>query len=162
LSTFVTVGNATQPFDRLLDAVALSMGVLPKPVVVQRGVSRVCHPEWETHDFLDMEAFGQLVRGCTLLIMHAGAGSVIHALTAGRRPVIMPRRAHWGEHVDDHQLEFAEALEGTGQVVVARGTDELPRAIALARQGVVPTHGETETLLVAHVDQLLQRWARGL
>jgi UDP-N-acetylglucosamine transferase subunit ALG13 len=162
LSTFVTVGNATQPFDRLLDAIALSTEVLPKPVVVQRGVSRVCHPQWETHDFLNMETFEQFVSGCTLLIMHAGAGSVIHALTAGRRPVVMPRRARWGEIVDDHQLEFAEALQGTGQVIVAHDAEELPRAIALALQADVPTRDETKTLLIAHVDQLLQSWARGL
>jgi len=93
LRTFVTVGNATQPFDRLLRAVKTITPRLPRPVLVQRGVSTVTHPDWEIHAFLPMDRFEREVAAARVLIMHAGAGSAIHALRTGRKPILMPRRA---------------------------------------------------------------------
>ena len=60
------------------------------------------------------------------------AGKNPHAIQAGKVPVIMPRRAHLGEHVDDHQLEMAQALERAGKVAVAREAAELPDAVKRA------------------------------
>jgi UDP-N-acetylglucosamine transferase subunit ALG13 len=68
--------------------------------------------------------------------MHAGAGSIMHAVEAGKVPVVMPRRAAFGEHVNDHQVEFAQALAEAGKVVMANTPDDLARAVeeAMARQ----------------------------
>ncbi|WNV76004.1 glycosyltransferase [Geodermatophilus sp. DSM 44513] len=46
------------------------------------------------------------------IIAHAGIGSALAALNAGHRPVLVPRRSHRGEHVDDHQLQIARELDG--------------------------------------------------
>jgi UDP-N-acetylglucosamine transferase subunit ALG13 len=120
--TFVTVGNATQPFARLLDAVErlAIAGALPAPVVVQSGhnprfVSRVC----VVRPFLKMEEFEARVASATLIIAHAGAGTLVHALAAGRRPVVMPRRSMYGEHVDDHQAALVQRLAAEGRVIPA-------------------------------------------
>ncbi len=50
----------------------------------------------------------------------------------------MPRRAKYGEHVDDHQLDFARALAETGKVVIAEKPEDLIAAIeeAKKRQGM--------------------------
>jgi UDP-N-acetylglucosamine--N-acetylmuramyl-(pentapeptide) pyrophosphoryl-undecaprenol N-acetylglucosamine transferase len=37
------------------------------------------------------------------VVAHAGIGSALAALSCGRRPVLVPRRLAFGEHVDDHQ-----------------------------------------------------------
>jgi beta-1,4-N-acetylglucosaminyltransferase len=133
VSTFVSVGNATQPFTRMLDAVCEKADQLPQPIFVQFGAT-------SSFDFLGctgvaylkMEEFEQLVREAELLILHAGAGSVIHAVRAGKTPVIVPRRASLGEHVDDHQLEFARELETTGKVFVAHDAAMLAQAAVSA------------------------------
>jgi UDP-N-acetylglucosamine transferase subunit ALG13 len=52
-----------------------------------------------------------------LVVCHAGCGSALTALEAGHRPVLVPRQARHGEHVDDHQREIAEELEGRGLAV---------------------------------------------
>ena len=46
------------------------------------------------------------------MISHAGGGSALAALQQGKRPILVPRRAHRGEFRDDHQLEIAELLAG--------------------------------------------------
>lgn len=135
MSTLVSVGNGTQSFARLLDGVRAIAAQLPQPVRLQHG-----HTPWhgdpriEAMPFLDMQAFEQGMRDSELLILHAGAGSVIHAIRAGKVPVVMPRRRQYGEIVDDHQVAFADRLEQQGRLVVAAEAADLPRAVQQALQ----------------------------
>lgn len=136
--TFVSVGNATRPFNRLLDEVIKLVPDLPRPVVVQHGVapfpSKVCIAV----PFLSMVEFERLMCESELLILHAGAGSVIHAVRAGKVPVVIPRRAGYDEIVDDHQVELAKALAAAGRVVaiddVAQLCDAAKTALVLQRE----------------------------
>lgn len=160
MSTFVSVGNATQPFTRLLEAVCELASQLPQPVLVQFGAAQAfACPGCTGVAFMEMGEFAQRVSEAELLILHAGAGSVIHAVRAGKTPVIMPRRADLGEHVDDHQLEFARELEKTGKVAVAHDTATLAQAaaVALQRQRMRDTAGPAEPPLVEMVRQALSR-----
>jgi UDP-N-acetylglucosamine transferase subunit ALG13 len=132
MSTFVAVGNATQPFDRMLQMVAAVIGELPQPVVVQRGGSRFEFAGGRAVDFFEMGEFERLVAQAELVIAHAGAGAAIQAIQAGKVPVVVPRRAELGEHVDDHQLEFARELALLGKAVVATNPQELKQGISKA------------------------------
>ena len=147
LSSFVSLGNATQPFPRLLAAVADVAALLPRPLMVQHGATA---PDAlagldgvQLAPFIDMAAFEAQMGNASLLILHAGAGSVIHAVRAGKRPVVMPRRQQLGEHVDDHQLDFARMLASSGHVILAETAEDLPRAVAQAL--VMPQQGRMES-----------------
>lgn len=61
-----------------------------------------------------------------VIVSHAGVGSILSALQAGKVPIVVPRRREYGEHVDDHQIEIAEfvSTRGLGLQVEA---DELTR-----------------------------------
>lgn len=160
MSSFVSVGNATQPFARLLEAVCELAPQLPQPVFVQFGAiqSFTC-PACTGVAFVEMDEFEQRVSEAELLILHAGAGSVIHAVRAGKTPVVMPRRTSLGEHVDDHQLEFARELEKTGKVLVAHDAVTLGQAVAeaLKRQRVSGGAASEEPPLVGMVRAVLHR-----
>jgi UDP-N-acetylglucosamine transferase subunit ALG13 len=149
LITFVTVGNATQPFDRLLRAVAAVTALLPKPVVVQRGRSEIAHPDWEIHDFVDMDRFVELVEQSRLLIMHGGVGSLINAIAAKKRPIVMPRRVSYGEHVDDHQVEFCKAFSEIGYLTLCIEPGDLLDAIKRGESGSgeAPKAGATDLVV---------------
>lgn len=138
LSTFVSVGNATQPFNRLLLKIADIADQLPAPVFVQHGSTPFSCATGGARPFVSMSEFTVRIDQAHLVIMHAGAGSVIHAVRAGKVPVVMPRRARYGEHIDDHQLEFARMLAESGKIVVAEEPDDLLGAAeeAMKRQGM--------------------------
>jgi UDP-N-acetylglucosamine transferase subunit ALG13 len=159
--TFVSVGNCTQPFARLLDAVAELAPQLPQPLVVQHGSGIFSLDGADASAFLPMQEFEARVMHAELLILHAGAGSVIHAVRAGRMPVVMPRRAAFGEHVDDHQLEFARALDAAGRVATAETPADLPAAIgrALAGQQGNATANTTSSRMLGLVEATLARYA---
>ncbi len=59
-----------------------------------------------------------------VVITHAGIGSAISALTAGKRPVFVPRRKQFKEHIDDHQVLIACELDSRGLAFHAEA-DEL-------------------------------------
>lgn len=160
MSTFVSVGNATQPFARLLDAVCKLAPQLPQPVFVQYGAAHSFScAACAGVAFLEMGEFEKRVIEAELLILHAGAGSVIHAIKAGKVPVIMPRRASLGEHVDDHQHEFARELEKIGKVFVAHDAATLAQAVVVALQNQKIRYfvGHAEPPLVEMVRKALAR-----
>ncbi|WP_176957509.1 glycosyltransferase [Mariprofundus sp. KV] len=133
MSTFVSVGNANQPFTRLLDAITACADLLPKPIVVQHGHTPFNDPRCEGHAFLSMDQFVEQIRSAEVVIVHAGAGSVIHTIRERKVPVVMPRRAKYGEHVDDHQQELALALAEEGKLVVVDDVASLLSAVDKAR-----------------------------
>ncbi len=59
-----------------------------------------------------------------LLVAHAGTGIALTGLSAGVCPLLVPREAAHGEHVDNHQFEIAKLLEDSG-LAVSRKVEEL-------------------------------------
>lgn len=64
-----------------------------------------------------------------VLVIHAGAGSIVTALRLGRRPIVVPRRAEYGEHVNDHQIELARQVARTGRILLVEDIADLRGAI---------------------------------
>lgn len=110
--TFVAVGFHDAPFDRLLSAVdrALEAGVLEGPVVAQAGPSTYAARHFETVPYLRPEEVAAAVSRARHVVCQAGAGIVSASLRAGRRPLVMARRADRNEHVDDHQVQILAKL----------------------------------------------------
>jgi UDP-N-acetylglucosamine transferase subunit ALG13 len=69
----------------------------------------------------------QALAEADVVISHAGVGSALAAMQAGKRALYVPRRKAFGEHVDDHQVEMARELEGR-KLVVAREAEEVSLA----------------------------------
>ena len=123
----VTVGMHNAPFDRLVRAADEMASLIEEPVVIQRGVSRYTPMFGQYVDFtgeVQMQAWMSQVRA---VVSHAGAGSILSALKAGKPLVLVPRLRRFGEHVDDHQLELAEALAQRKKAVIVLE----PSAVAL-------------------------------
>jgi UDP-N-acetylglucosamine transferase subunit ALG13 len=76
------------------------------------------------------------MREADVMIAHAGTGSALAALEAGRYPVLVPRRPEHDEHVDDHQLQIAAMLAERHLAAVAEVDDvtmDVLRAAAATR-----------------------------
>jgi UDP-N-acetylglucosamine--N-acetylmuramyl-(pentapeptide) pyrophosphoryl-undecaprenol N-acetylglucosamine transferase len=110
--TFVAVGTHGEPYDRLLSMVerAADAGVLPRPIVAQTGAAEWRPPGVEGGRWMSRGEVEAGVRDAEVVVCHGGAGILSSALAAGRRPLVLPRRAALGEHVDDHQEELAGKL----------------------------------------------------
>jgi UDP-N-acetylglucosamine transferase subunit ALG13 len=166
---FVTVGNATQGFSRLLKAVdeLTGKGVFESDsVFIQSGNNPDFFPSHCKHEpFLPMEEFARKVCDADLIVCHAGAGTLLHVLRAGKVPVVMPRRKKYGEHVDDHQLELVQVLASEDRVIPAYEPEDLPTAIEEPRrrnrQPVPPSPSLMQSLVAQAIEDLIGKPENG-
>lgn len=134
---FVTVGTHEQQFDRLVRAVdeLVASEVVTEPVFMQTGYCSYepKHCEWQR--FVPASEMRLRMEEAGVVITHGGPSSFIEAMAAGKVPVVVPRRAEFGEHVNDHQADFVnEVAERKGGIVPVYDTAELPIAIEKARR----------------------------
>lgn len=59
----------------------------------------------------------QAISDADLVVAHSGIGSAITALEMGKRPLLVPRRVSYGEHVDNHQELIARELGKRGLAI---------------------------------------------
>jgi UDP-N-acetylglucosamine transferase subunit ALG13 len=123
----VTIGTNEQPFDRLIRA---ARSLERDDLFVQYGSSREPHGRGEWVEFLTFDELSEKAFAAQAVVCHAGVGSIMMARRCGHRPIVMARRHHLGEAVDDHQLFLARRLAASGIVTLVEDEAELAAALA--------------------------------
>ncbi len=153
---FLTVGTQL-PFDRLVrgvDAWASARGRSDVFGQIANPGPGGFHPtafKW-TENVTPAE-FQARCQQATLIVAHAGMGSLISAMTHARPILIMPRQAALGEHRNDHQLATADRLKDRPGVFVA--ADEAALSDMLDRLASPTVQAGTATLRPFADDQLI-------
>ncbi|QNG55606.1 glycosyltransferase family 28 [Pseudonocardia petroleophila] len=124
LRAVVTVGTAAEfPFRRLISRLVPLLGPggavtaatgLPVEVLWQTGCTPTDGLPIDAVPFLPAVELGAALAAADIVVSHAGTGSALAALAAGRFPVLATRRAALGEAGDDHQGELADELVRRG------------------------------------------------
>lgn len=114
-----TLGTASYPFDRAVQWLQelLVREIIVEPVLLQHGVTSVeklQHPLVTSVVGLPQTEMQSAVHDASLVISHAGQGSTRMLADQGARFILIPRLGCYGEHVDDHQLLFAQAVAKLG------------------------------------------------
>lgn len=125
---FVTVGTQL-PFDRMVEAVdgwAKESGVL---VVGQVGPTQRRFSHIRQLQFCEPVDFERHFDEASVVVAHAGMGSIIGALSKGKTLVVVPRRADLGEHRNDHQAATAKRFSGVAGVNVVWDEREVGRML---------------------------------
>jgi UDP-N-acetylglucosamine transferase subunit ALG13 len=118
----VIVGTDHHPFDRLIGWTNDWLGDHPEQAdrfFVQWGSTSV-KPACPGAPFLEVGELASLLDQADVIVCHAGPGTIAEAWARGRMPIVVPRLARLGEHVDDHQSEFCERFAGLGRIALAR------------------------------------------
>ena len=122
---FVTVGTQL-PFDRLVRVVDAWAATQPcEAVFGQIGPTKLCPAQMEWTSFLAPEDHRKRFEAASLIIAHAGMGTILFALTNSKPLIIMPRRASLGEHRNDHQVATARQFADRAGITVAMDEEAL-------------------------------------
>lgn len=113
---FATVGTHEDPFDRLLKALDALPG--DEEVVVQSGYSTYAPRRCKAEAMMPYDRVQALMRDARVVVTHGGPASIMQALAHGKVPIVVPRQAAFGEHVDDHQVRFARRVADRVLVVL--------------------------------------------
>lgn len=130
---FVTVGTHEQPFNRLIEAVdrMKAEGIFNDDVIIQTGYSTYEPKFCEWRKLYPYDKMRELVNQARIVITHGGPSSFIMPLQIGKIPIVVPRQKQFGEHVNDHQVEFCKTVEERfGNIIVAENDEQLRMAIA--------------------------------
>ncbi|AKU15919.1 glycosyltransferase [Luteipulveratus mongoliensis] len=138
----VTFGTMrTYGFRRAAEAV---LRLLPEivadnaDVLWQVGYTDVSDLPIDGRQSMPAEELRAAVREADLVIAHAGVGSALTALDAGRVPVLLTRRQAYDEHVDDHQQMIADEL-ARRDLAVSCDPDQLTVEHLMAAAGLAAT-----------------------
>lgn len=151
---FVTVGSML-PFDRFVAAMDDWAAANPKEAVFAQiggGTYEPRHMEYAR--MLTPGGFAAKVEEATLIVAHAGMGSVIMAAEAGKPIVLFPRRHALGEHTTDHQLDTVGWLKDRPGIHLAMEAEDLATRIATARHRTDPGQNLSKTAPAAFVARL--------
>lgn len=128
---FVTLGTHPAPMDRLVHAIdaLIEDGVIQDDVIIQ---SAAFGDRPRRARAVGVEPYEQIIAWldeAAVVITHGGPGSIMQAIAAGHRPIVVPRDPLAGEHVDDHQVTFAAWLADRRPIRVVRAMADLGPAI---------------------------------
>jgi UDP-N-acetylglucosamine transferase subunit ALG13 len=141
----VVVTLGTHPrytFARLLRRL---VAIMPPEAEVlwQVGATRIDGMPAGARDHVPYAELERAVREADVVVTHAGVGSALSAMRAGKRAIFVPRRRAHGEHVDDHQVALAADLHHRNLVLAreagAVSLDDLAAAAAWNVRATSPT-----------------------
>jgi len=131
-------GTHNQGFDRLIKAVDDFSESFNEKVLIQTGNSKIKPKNCEWKKFFVPSEIEKKIKESSVVITHAGAGSIINSLKNKKPTIVVPREKKFNEHVNNHQIELAEVLDKEQKVVMCRNLDELEKKINKARNLIIP------------------------
>ncbi len=124
---FVTVGTQKIKFTRLFKYLE---NIKDDDVIIQSGFNKIKEKDnyqiYESIPFYDMKKY---IDKCDTLITHGGPDNIFYSLLKGKKVIVVPRQEKYKEHINDHQLYFANYLDRKKYCYVARTEEEFIKCL---------------------------------
>lgn len=131
LLILVTLGTQDKPFKRLIQEVEkqIELGNIKEKVIVQAGNTKYKSDKMQIYDFIKIEQFNKYIEEAQYIITHAGVATIINGIRNNKKMIVAARRAEYGEHVNDHQLQILDNFAQEGYIVPVYELEKLDEAI---------------------------------
>lgn len=165
---FVTVGSRNYQFNRLFERLdeLFEKGMLSERVFAQIGTSTYYPKHYEYKDYLTEEEFDSLINDSDIVIAHGGTGSIMRALNAGKKTILVTRLKKYGEHINDHQIQNNIAFSSYGfALMTGLELENLGDCIKLIHEGnddLKPWNNKNPMSIINMIDGLIQEKWNGL
>ncbi len=157
---YVTLGTMFLDFPRLvhkMDAIAQETG---EQVIIQLGMAETVPQHCAYFRFKSQQEVLTMQEHARVIVGHAGIGVTLDALRVKRPLLLVPRLKQYQEHMNDHQLEIAEAVQRRGWGKMILDIDELDAACAHPPQPPAD-YQPNKAPLIAAVRRMVERVAEG-
>ncbi|BAK27813.1 multidrug MFS transporter [Streptococcus gallolyticus subsp. gallolyticus] len=129
---FVTVGTHEQPFNRLIQEVdhLVETGVIKEEVFIQTGYSTYEPKFCQWSRLISFDQMSEFMQKADIIITHGGPATFMSAIANGKKPIVVPRQEKFGEHVNDHQIDFCEKVNSRfNNIYLVNNTNELRKLL---------------------------------
>ena len=124
---FVTVGTHEQQFNRLIKEIdrLKEENLIQDEVFIQTGYSNYVPKYCKWEKLISYEKMNQFIEKADVIITHGGPATFMSVIAKGKNPIVVPRLKKFGEHVNDHQLEFVEKVLNIYNLTVITNISDL-------------------------------------
>ena len=88
-------------------------------------------------------------------ITHGGTGAIIGAVKKGKKVIAVPRRAKYGEHVDDHQLQLIKQFDDLNLICPCRDTNKLETALDTVQRTKYNSYKSNTLNIISSIEDYL-------
>ena len=159
---FVTVGSRGYPFDRLfrkLDELYEDK-ILTEEMFAQIGTSTYQPRHFSYKDYISQEEFSNKINEANIVVSHGASGSIMKALNAKKKVIVVTRLEKYNEHINDHQIQNNEAFSSNGYVLMADleldNLGDCFKKIYEGRDGLKPWKNQDPLAIVKMIDTFIQ------
>jgi len=151
---FVTIGTQPNGFKRFLNAVEnlIEECKIEEEVIAQIGNTPFLTDKFKTIPFVSENDFKTYVNEASVILSHAGSGSLFSAMKKGKKIIAVARLHKYNEMGNDHQLEIVKKLSEEGYVL--DGTYSLIDAWRKL-EGFTPRQYDFESTIIPALDNYI-------
>ncbi|HEM5327545.1 glycosyltransferase [Streptococcus suis] len=158
---FVTVGTHEQQFNRLIKEIDLlkKNGSITDEIFIQTGFSTY-EPKYCTwKNLLSYSEMEDYMLKADIVVTHGGPASFMDAMSKGKTTIVVPRQKKYGEHVNDHQLEFCKKIVEKGyELTMVKDVSDLKNYLNESNfQQVKFNHQRFIHSFIKIIDKLLEK-----
>ena len=128
----VLLGTQNNSFHRLLEEVEKNIedGTIKEEVIVQAGYTKYITHKMRIIDLMSQKQLNEFQDEADLIITHGGVGSIISSIEKGKKVIAVPRLHEYGEHVNNHQLDFARKVaQRQKSIIVIENIEDLKHTV---------------------------------
>lgn len=156
---FVTVGTQKFQFDRLLKAMDEYVRDNPSVNVYgQTGFSAYKPKFFESKPFLSKEEFNHYLNLSSVVVAHAGVGTIMACLEHEKKIIVMPRSEDKCEHVDNHQDDLALYFNDMGYLKAVYSKEELFSILDRVESLVFKKYSKKSSLILDDINETINEW----
>ena len=159
---FITLGSQKFQFNRLLiavDKLCEKKVISGEDVFAQTGNSDYVPRNYSYNKFLDREEFSVEMGKADIVITHGGTGAIIGAVKKGKKVIAVPRRAKYGEHVDDHQLQLVGQFKELDLICECDDVDKIGEALEIVKNTTYKSYVSNTRTIIDSIEQYIKNTA---
>lgn len=109
---FVTVGTHEQSFERLIKKLdeLVALGEITDEIIIQKGYTDYEPKHCKANALIPAQEMAYYMQNADLIISHGGPATYMAAVANDKPTIVVPRLSKYSEHVNDHQLDFANKI----------------------------------------------------
>lgn len=156
---FITLGSQKFQFNRLLKAVdelCEKKAVAAEDIFAQIGYSDYTPENYNYKKFLDREEFSVEMGKADIVITHGGTGAIIGAVKKGKKVIAVPRRAKYGEHVDDHQLQLVGQFKEMNLICECDDVEKIGGALEIVKKTTYKNYVSNTKMIIDSIEQYIE------
>ena len=156
---FITLGSQKFQFNRLLKAVdkLCEKGtIVAEDVFAQIGYSDYLPKNFSYKKFLDRDEFSTIMSKADIVITHGGTGAIIGAVKKGKKVIAVPRRAKYGEHVDDHQLQLVGQFKELQLICECDDAEKIGEALEIVKKTTYKKYESNTQRIINSIDKFIE------